>query len=221
MIAWNHWFRSLLLGVVLLFLVPQACAQAPRSADWTPLFDGGSRAGWAHVGGGRFVLDEGRLRTVGGMGLLWYTERKIGDAVLRVEYMSPGDGNSGVFIRIPERPSGPWMPVNRGYEVQIDPAADATHRTGTLYSLTEARATVGTVPNTWHTMTIRLDGPWTVVYVNDTLVTEYTEGQPVPPKEAPYEPDRGRRPNAGYVGLQNHGVRDTVYFRRVAVRPLE
>ena len=40
-------------------------------------------------------------------------------------YRAPDDnggGNSGVFIRIPEKPTEPWMPVNRGYEVQINDA---------------------------------------------------------------------------------------------------
>jgi hypothetical protein len=59
------------------------------------------------------------------------------------------------------------------------------------------------------------------VHVNDTLVTDYTEGDPVPPKEADYEPDRGPRPAEGYIGLQNHGEGDTVYYRRVRVRPLD
>ena len=27
--------------------------------------------------------------------------------------------NSGVYIRIPEKPTEPWMPVNKGNEVQI------------------------------------------------------------------------------------------------------
>lgn len=36
-------------------------------------------------------------------------------------------------------------------------------------------------------------------------VTDYTEGQPVPPKGMWYEPDRGPRTAEGYIGLQNHG----------------
>ncbi len=43
-------------------------------------------------------------------------------------------------------------------------------------------------------MVIRLEGPRTQVFVNDVKVTDYTEGQPVPPKKLPFEPDRGLRP---------------------------
>lgn len=197
-----------------------ASAQASEP-EWTPLFNGDDLSGWTHVGEGEFVVEDGTLKTVGGMGLLWYTERTIGDAVIRVEYMNPDSNNAGVFIRIPEKPTEPWMPVNRGYEVQINPTGDAYHRTGVLYSLTEAQAEAGGTPNEWHTMEITLDGERTLVHVNGTLVTDYTEGDPVPEKQEDYEPDRGPRPTEGYIGLQNHGDEDTVYFRSIAVRPLE
>jgi hypothetical protein len=88
-----------------------------------------------------------------------------------------------------------------------------------LYSLTEAKASPGQ-PGEWNTMTITLDGDRTMVHVNGVLVTDYTEGEPVPEKAADYEPDRGPRPTEGYIGLQNHGSGDTVMFRSVAMRPL-
>jgi len=210
--------RALVSALLLVGLT--ALSAAAQDGEWTLLFDGSSMDGWSHVGEGSFALEDGVLRTQGGMGLFWYTGRKLGDAVVEVEYRSPDSSNAGVFIRIPERPSDPWMPVNRGYEVQINPVGDATHRTGTLYSLTEAQAEAGGGDG-WNTLTITLDGERTVVHVNGTLVTDYTEGDPVPPKEEDYEPDRGPRPAEGYIGLQNHGEGDTVYYRRVRVRPLE
>lgn len=196
------------------------CPAQAQDTEWTVLFDGDSTEGWSHVGKGQVVLENGMLRTKGGLGLLWYTERKIGDAELQVEYRTVDSSNSGVHVRIPERPSGPWEAVHGGYEVQISPVGDSTHRTGTLYSLTEAEAEVGGGDG-WNTMTITLDGDRTMVHVNGMLVTDYTEGDPVPSREAGYEPERGPRPEEGYVGLQNHGSGDAVYFRRVAVRPLE
>ena len=209
---------ALLAGVLLGALCVRP-AQA-QDAEWTVLFDGDSTDGWSHVGKGEITLEDGMLKTKGGLGLLWYTERKIGNAVLQVEYRTVDSSNAGVHVRIPERPASPWEAVHGGYEVQINPVGDATHRTGTLYSLTEAEAEAGG-GNGWNTMTITLDGDRTMVHVNGTLVTDYTEGDPVPPREANYEPERGPRPEEGYIGLQNHGSGDTVYFRRVAVRSLE
>jgi 3-keto-disaccharide hydrolase len=199
-------------------LASATAAAAPQKG--TPLFNGRDLSGWEHVGPGRFVIEGGLLKTEGGMGLLWYTPRKLGREVLRVVYKPAAPkSNSGVYIRIPERPTEPWMPVNRGYEVQIDDAGDDRHGTGALYSLTR-RLAAAARPGQWNVLEVALDGPRTTVTLNGVKVTEYAEGEPVPPKVKWYEPDRGPRPAEGYVGLQNHGRDDTVFFKEISVRPL-
>ena len=70
-------------------------------------------------------------------------------------------------------------------------------------------------------MEITLDGPRTIVKVNDEKVTDYTEGEPVPDKKFDFEPQRGPRPTYGYIGLQNHSDNDIVFFKEVAVKPLK
>ena len=70
-------------------------------------------------------------------------------------------------------------------------------------------------------MLITLDGPHTVVTVNDVTVTDYTEGQPVPDKKFKFEPERGPRPDEGYIGLQNHSDDDIVFFKKVSVQQLK
>ncbi len=176
--------------------------------------------GWEHVGPGNFAIENGLLKPSGGMGLLWFTPEKIGNAVIRVVYKpEKKSSNSGVFIRIPEKPTEPWMPVNKGFEVQIDDAQDDYHVTGVLYSLTKAMARPGKTAE-WNTLEITLDGPHTVVKLNGVKVTDFREGQDVPAKKHTWEPDRGTRPNEGYIGLQNHSDKDVVYFKEVAIRKL-
>lgn len=201
-----------------------ACAMSAANAaddaglEWKPLFNGRNLDGWQHVGPGEVAIENGTLKTVGGMGLLWYTGEKFDNAVIKVVYRVSGDSNSGVFIRIPEQPSEPWMPVNKGYEVQIDDSDDDWHRTGVLYSFTRtlAQPKVGE----WNTMEITIRDQRTVVTVNGTKVTDFSEGSPVPEKKQKSEPDRGKRPPGGYIGLQNHGPKDTVYFKEVSVARL-
>ncbi|HUJ33518.1 MAG TPA: DUF1080 domain-containing protein [Candidatus Acidoferrum sp.] len=208
-------------GILLAMgLLGGLCAQA-QDAGWKQLWNGKDFTDWRHVGPGRFVIENGLLKSEGGMGLLWYTPEKLGNCKIRVVYKTTKNSdNSGVFIRIPEKPTEEWMPVNRGYEVQIDDSQDDYHITGVLYSLTKAMARSGKTGE-WNTMEITLDGPHTVVTLNGEKVTDFTEGQPVPPKVKSYEPDRGPRPEMGYIGLQNHSDSDTVYFKEVAVRPLK
>jgi len=196
-----------------------SCSEPARVGE--QLFNGENLGGWRHVGKGEFVVEDGALKTVGGMGLLVFDGRKVGDAVVRVVYKpeSP-DSNAGVFIRIPEPPQDPWYAVHKGYEVQIEDSGDPFHRTGSIYSLSPAEEFPASGDG-WNTLEIALDGQRTTISVNGAIVNEFRGDQEVPERQKYYEPQRGPRPDSGYIGLQNHDERSTVWFREVSVRPLE
>jgi hypothetical protein len=192
-------------------------AQQSRRA----LFNGKDLDGWQQVGPGSFVIKDGMMKTEGGMGMLWYTREKIAHATIRVVFkLTAKESDSGVFIRIPDKPTEPWMPINRGYEVEIGDWPDDYSCTGVLYTFTKALARPIKPIGEWNTMDITIDGSRTIVYLNSTNVTDFTEGQPVPAK-APgsHDPDRGPRPDSGFIGLQNHPGSE-VYFKEVSVVPL-
>ena len=226
--------RALLLAIVLLVAFPTTA----QSDGWIQLFNGKDLTGWKHVGPGEMIVENGLMRTHGGMGLLYWTAGPVGNCVLRVTYkMRDNNDNSGVFIRIPIEPREPWMPVHYGYEVQIDnhpetSGEDEYHVTGTLYSLTKPLAKPGKPGPEWNTLEITLDGPRTIVMLNGIKVTDFSEGDPVPPRRFWFEGTRGPRPNFGWIGLQNHGNydeqkgkyenedADVVIFKEVAMKPL-
>ena len=58
------------------------------------------------------------------------------------------------------------------------------------------------------------------VEVNGVKVTDYREGEPVPPRKFDFEPQLGPRPNEGFFGLQNHSKDDVVFFKEVSIQPL-
>ena len=200
---------------------------AGQSEEWKQLFNGKDLTGWKHVGPGTMVVEDGLIKTQGGMGLLYWTGGKVGDSVIRVVFkMRDKNDNSGVFIRIPIEPREEWMPVHYGYEVQIDNNPEAvgegdTHVTGCLYSMNKALARPGKPGPEWNTMEITLNGPRTIVFVNGVKVTDFMEGQPLPAKKFDFEPFRGPRPLKGYFGLQNHSDNDIVFFKEVAIKPLK
>lgn len=189
------------------------------AAGWKTLFNGKNLDGWKMVGPGSFSVEEGMLRTHGGMGLLYYTGEKFGNCTIRVVFKTTGDrDNSGVFIRLPEQPKDPWYGVHNGYEVQIDAAGDEWHSTGAIYSLSKVTARNQKPVNEWNTMDIILKGQLTTVVLNGKKVNEFRGDQPVPPRKQWYEPVRGPRPDEGYIGLQNHDGRSAVYFRSISVK---
>ncbi len=214
--------QSLLFLILVIVLISWSC----QDRKWNQLFNGKDLSGWEQVGPGEFVVEEGVLKTVGGMGMILYPAEKFSDVIIRAVYMVEDiDCNSGIFIRLPEKPSDEWEAVNTGYEVQIDNGTRHVggefHCSGVLYSLTKAMAHPQKNPGEWNTMEITLDGPRTVVYINGEKVTDFTEGDPVPEKTRDFEPDRGPRPESGYIGLQNHDALSTVYFKEFAVKPLK
>jgi len=196
-----------------------ALAAASQAAEWSALFDGKSLEGWRMVGPGRMVIENGLMKTEGGMGLLYYQRQKFGNSTLRVVFKTASpNANSGVFIRLPEEPRDPWYAVHNGYEVQILEGGDEWHRTGSIYSLSRATLANQKPTGEWNTLEIQLKGQKTAVFLNGEKVNEFVGTQEVPPRKQWYEPVRGPRPDEGYIGLQNHDQASIVYFKEVSVR---
>ena len=163
------------LGLLSVVIVNQSVAQATKAGtnqnkvtklatvadtgQWRPLFNGKDLTGWKQAGPGSHYVEDGLLKSHGGMGLLYWTGEKFGNCKIRVTFrMRDKNSNSGIFIRIPVEPREEWMPVHYGYEVQIDnqpelSQEDDYHYTGMLYSLTKPLAKPGKPGpewNTWH-----------------------------------------------------------------------
>jgi hypothetical protein len=210
----------LLVGVSLASI-----AQDPK--EWRQLFNGKDLTGWKHVGPGEQYVENGLIKSRGGMGLLYWQGEKFSNCMIRVVWaMRDTNSNSGIFIRMPIEPREEWMPVHYGYEVQIDnrpelSKEDDYHYTGTLYSLTKPLAKPAKPGPAWNTTEITLDGLRTIVTVNGIKVTDFREGDPVPERKFDFEPQRGPRPLEGYIGIQNHSAADVVFFKEIAVKPLK
>lgn len=217
-------FVAAALVITVIFNLSSCNAQ---TSEWRQLFNGKDLTGWKHAGPGFMSVEDGLLRGNGGMGVLYWPGEMFGNCVIKVVWkMRDENSNSGIFIRMPVEPREEWMPVHYGYEVQIDNKPELSdeddyHYTGTIYSLTKPLAKPGKPGPQWNTTEITLDGPRTIVFVNGVKVTDYTEGDAVPDRKFDFEPHRGPRPDSGYIGVQNHGEADVVFFKEIAVKPLE
>lgn len=213
--------------VVLLVVLGSASRADEKPADPSKtLFNGKNLDGWEHIGPGRIVVEDGLLKTEGGMGLLWYEKEKFGNCVLRVVYKTTRqEDNSGVYVRIAEEPKDPWYAVHHGYEVQIADAEDGSpyRVSGAVYSFAKAAARPTKKAGEWNTLEITLRGNRIQTSLNGKPVAEFDPAGPVPelsPRGGMGDPDPGPRPESGYIGLQNHDGNCVVYFKEVTVRPL-
>ena len=211
------------VAILALTLAPVSRSLAQSPSDWKPLFDGKALDGWEHVGPGRFVVEDGQLRTEGGMGLLYYSREKLGDCTIRVVYkLGTPRSNSGLYIRIAEKPADSWYAVHHGFEVQIADGGRSARGTGSIYTFADANAQPAR-PGEWNTLEVTLRGNRVSTAINGTPVAEFDASELKPgAKEVTGEgdPARGPRPETGYIGLQNHDKDSTVFFKEVSVRPL-
>lgn len=171
------------------------------------LFDGSGTQGWRMAGPGGFAFVDGALQSRGGMGLLWYAERRFSDFVLDVDWqVGRVEDNSGVFVRFPDPGDDPWVAVHEGYEIQIhDTADEPIHQTGGVYSFAAPSTVASNPPGSWNHFAIECIGQTYRVVLNGLAVTQFTGG----------------RGTAGHVGLQNHDPSSVVCFRRVLVTTID
>ena len=67
-------------AVIFLLAVPNHSHSNAKAAEqWRPLFNGKNLDGWKHVGPGEDTVEDGLIRTHGGMGLLYWTKEKFGN----------------------------------------------------------------------------------------------------------------------------------------------
>ncbi len=154
------------------------------------------------------------------------------DYVLRLDWLvAPADGrtvlaeNSGVFVRFPH-PDGEgyhnpaWVPVHRGFEVQIDPQGLGPQgepdvpsaRTGAIYELVGPDVRPDAPAGRWNQFEIRVEGPRYQVKTNGSPTSDFTfQGED---RGSPSTPDR-----PSFVGLQVYAGAKAA-FRGVRIRPL-
>ncbi|WP_019811035.1 ThuA domain-containing protein, partial [Saccharomonospora halophila] len=194
---------------------PPECEPTAPDEGYRMLFDGtaGSLDGWRQSGPGSFEhTGDCAVRSVGGMGLFWH-EQEFGAYSLKLDWKMAGDDNSGVFVGFPDPGDDPWVAVNEGYEIQIDPSDAPEKTTGAVYDFQsadlEARDDALNPPGEWNSYEIVVRGQRIEVYLNGTLINDFVSTDP------------GRDLTRGHVGLQNHGDADEVWFRDVQIRELD
>lgn len=205
--------NPMLTGVALARRTAERMFEKPiitAPAGPVQLFDGATLSGWVQAGAGSFVVDNGALRSKDGLGLLWFANAQFRDFELSIDWrITQAGDNSGVFVRFPDPNGDPFNAVREGYEIQIDdlgaPDGAPVHRTGSIYDVLAPASSPTNPPGQWNTYVIRVVGQLYNVRLNgQPIVTDF----------------RGNRSSRGFIGVQNHLQKDTVFFRNILVTPL-
>ena len=189
------------------------------NTDFVNLFNG-TLDGWEMIGNGSFALlvENGRgdnkqhplLVTQGGMGLLWYNKKKFKDFILILEWrVTRIEDNSGIFVRFSDPQGDPWNVVNDGYEIQIDdlalPDKESVHMTGAIYGFMGPSKVASKPVGCWNSMYVSVkDQTYTVIINNEKVIDGF----------------HGNRNKEGYIGLQNHDAKSTVYFKHIFIKEI-
>jgi hypothetical protein len=191
-----------------------------EEAGFVPLFDGKSLTGWRVVQGQprAWVVEDGRLVSLGEGGGWLGTTRPYGDFVLRLEFRLTPESNSGVYLRAPADRSR----ISRtGLEIQL---LDETHprfkniqpeqRTGAIYHIAAPEPGHLKPTGQWNALEIFAEGPRVVVKLNGaTVVVDRLDRHPERAEE-----HTGLKRTEGLIGLQSHNGR--VEFRNLRVKEL-
>lgn len=191
------------------------CRPGKYERGYRALFDGSmaSLDGWRLAGAGSFGRQaDCSIRSTGGMGLLWHTGQELGAYSLKLDWKLVKDDNGGIFVGFPNPGNDPWVAVNQGYEIQVDASDEPDRTTGSIYTfqgadpdaVEQALKPVGS----WNSYEIRVVGQNIKVLLNGVLVNDFDSTDPA------------RDLATGYVGLQNHGGGETIYYRDVRVKNL-
>lgn len=188
------------------------------NTDFVKLFNG-NMDGWKMIGNGSFaiIFEDGDdkkqhplLETQGGMGLLWHYKKKFKDFILMLEWrVTHIEDNSGIFVRFSNPQGDPWNAVNNGYEIQIDdlalPNKESIHMTGAIYGFMGPSKVASKPVGCWNNLYASVKGQIYTVILNDEKVIDGFQGS---------------RNKEGYIGLQNHDDKSTVYFKNIFIKEL-
>ncbi len=199
-------------------LPPVPACEEPYTpeAGYTMLFDGTDESleDWKYAGGGQFVREDCTIKSVGGFGLLYTEEEFEAPYSLKLQWMMPGDDNSGIFVGFSDTGANTdQTAIQQGEEIQIDATDNPAQTTGAIYLEQApdiaAREAVLNPPGEWNDYEIIVREDRIVVYLNGTKINEWIDDDP------------NVDLTTGHIGLQTHGAGDDNYFRNIRIRDLD
>ena len=176
---------------------PNTLSPEEVGQGWILLWDGVTTFGWEAMGEAEWQIGNGVLSAASGNSGWLATNAQFADYLLKLEYRTAADGNSGVFLRSLKE----GEPHLTGYELQICDS-HASYTTGSLVNHIKAKP-VTTDPDRWQSYEISVQGDHYIVRLNGEQILDA----------------RTEVHRTGHIGLQyNQGK--GIEFRNIKLKPL-
>jgi Domain of Unknown Function (DUF1080) len=191
------------LTAAALVLGLAACAASGPGAGWTTLVDGANGLdNFTRVGDASWSATDGAIQASQGGKDPGYLVSKASykDFMVRVEFWSSDDANSGVFLRCQD--PGKITDENC-YEANIfDQRPDPSYGTGAIVKVAKAPDPMPKAGGKWNTYEISAKGTRLILVLNGTKTVDVEDAKLA----------------SGPIALQ--WGRGTIKFRKVEIRPL-
>ena len=211
----NRDSKKILLLTTLIGLAPLVSA---ADKGWIKLYNGQDLTGWQTAGnwlpqkdGSLLIQPRPGEKGWQRYGAYLWSKKKYKDFVLHVEYKYPPGGNSGLFFRVGDLKN----PVQSGIEAQI---LDSTkkkgkmgpHDHGGIIRTVGASKNMSKNPGEWNQMIVTCKSNHLLVELNREKIVDIQLDK-TPMKDRPLE---------GYIGLQDHGEPNNLFFRNIKIKRL-
>ena len=190
--------------IVIGAIHPAAAAEANTLSEaelaegWILLFDGQTLFGWKAANNSDWKVVDGAITATEGDPGLLHTTGQFGNYVLKLDFRSVAEGNSGVFLRTSPKPSE----VNgRCYEVNIADWGKNDWPTGSIVHRKKCETPQDSTD--WQSLEMTADGARFSIKLDGREILDYTDAAPL-----------GR----GFIGLQFR--KGKIEFRNVKLKPL-
>jgi hypothetical protein len=217
------------VAAALLAFAPLAWTQSPivspaeRAEGFVPLFDGSSLAGWTTISlgtpTGSWYVRDGVLSNDRDRGENWLaTVATYTDFVLRLEYRTGADSDTGIFFR--SAPQGYPSFTGMEFEIKGNDAGQAptTRSTSSIVGAVAPTRNLSKPAGEWNQVEVTVEGRHLVALWNGEKVHDIRLDDPAY-AGAQRGPLSARVPT-GHIGFQAHLNGAPVEFRNVRIKVL-
>jgi hypothetical protein len=191
-----------LAGLICFAAVPAAHANALSPEEirdgWLQLFDGETTFGWEPNAKTDWQVADGVISAANGEPGLLCTTSEFADYILKLEFRSSPQTNSGVFLRTPLKPTDPAKDC---YELNIAAPDVSPFYTGSFVN--RQKASPFQASGEWQSYEVTAKGDHFIIKLDGQTVLDYVDRKPL---------GRGR------IGLQYRV--GPIAFRNIRLKPL-